>query len=57
MTDDEVVLFDEFKLLNERAAVAEREAQILQTQYQNKLTDASNLRTRAREIAKQLGLT
>lgn len=56
MTADQISLFDEYTNLSERAAYKEREAEVLQAQYQAKVRDAQQLRERAKVIATQLGL-
>lgn len=56
MTESEISLFEEMRSLNERAATKEREAVILQQQYQSKTQEARTLRERAKAIATQLGV-
>lgn len=57
MTAGQQLIFDEFESLQERAAYKEREALILQQQYQAKVRDAQELRDRAKALATQLGMT
>lgn len=57
MTESEIATFELVRSLNERAAVAEREALVLQAQYNQKVKDAADLRARAKVHAAELGIT
>lgn len=57
MTESEIATFELVRSLNERAAVLEREALVLQAQYNQAVKDAADLRARAKVHAEELGIT
>lgn len=56
MTESEQATYELFRSLSERAAVAEREAVVLQQQLTAKQAEARDLRARAKVYATELGL-